>query len=340
MHIYGVLSPVMGATSGLTWVLTIVILVVLMRLLMLPLFIKQMNTQRAMTALAPKITEIRNKYKGDRETQNAEMMKLYQEAGVNPLMGCLPIVLQLPLFFALFSVLRAIASSKLLYGMTASFVHNAGQASIFGAYIKDKVLFTHGLYVPFWPAKFVILVVVVISMLTTYLTMRQSVKRGMMPASSATPMGQQQKIMTYLMPLFALTGLYWPLGLVLYWVTTNLWTLGQQFVLLRRYPVGAAVLGSDGKVASGGKPLTDGKPTAGSGGTAKPKAVGPEAAGANGQAGKGAKSGRPRTPDAKPKAAGVRREPATPNGQQSATGTGGMLRRLGRGGRTEPEPQA
>jgi YidC/Oxa1 family membrane protein insertase len=358
MHIFGVLSPVLGATGGLTWVLTIVILVVLMRLLLLPLFIKQMHTQRAMTALAPKITEIRNKYKGDRETQNAEMMKLYQEAGVNPLMGCLPVLLQLPLFFALFSVLRAIASATPLYGMTASFVHNAGKASIFGAYIKDKVLFTHGLYVPFWPGKFVILVVVAISMVTTYLTMRQSVKRGMMPASSDTPMGQQQKIMTYVMPLFALTGLYWPLGLVLYWVTTNLWTLGQQFVLLRKYPVGAAVLGGDGKMATGGRPSAGGKPAGGSGGkmatgsgaktaggsggTAKPKAGGPGAAGANGQAGKGGKAGGGRTSDAKPKAAGASREPAGPNGQQAGGGAGaaGVLRRFSRGGRTEPEPQA
>jgi YidC/Oxa1 family membrane protein insertase len=343
MHIYDVLAPAFGATGGLTWVLTIAILVVLMRLLMLPLFIKQMHTQRAMTALAPKITEIRNKYKGDRETQNAEMMKLYQEAGVNPLMGCLPILLQLPLFFALFSVLRAIASSKSLYGMTASFVHNAGQASIFGAYIKDKVLFTHGVQVPFWPAKVVILVVVVISMVTTYLTMRQSVKRGMMPASSSTPMGQQQKIMTYVMPLFALTGLYWPLGLVLYWVTTNLWTLGQQYVLLRRYPVGAAVIGSDGKVVGGGSPVTGGKSAGGSGTTAKPKAGGPEAAGANGQAGKGGKAGAGGPSGAKPKAAGARREPARPNGQQppsAGTGAGGVLRRLGRGGRTDPEPPA
>src|SRR5262245_17678528 len=83
-----------------------------MRLVMVPLFIKQMHTQRAMTALTPQITELRKKYKGDRETLNSETMKLYQEAGVNPLMGCLPVVLQMPIFFALFSVLRYIAEYK------------------------------------------------------------------------------------------------------------------------------------------------------------------------------------------------------------------------------------
>ena len=86
-------------------------------------------------------------------------------------------------------------------------------------------------------AKVVILLAVLVSMATTYLTVRQSMKRGMMPAATPdNPMGKSQKYMAYIMPFFALTGLYWPFGLVLYWVTTNLWTLGQQWVLFKRYP--------------------------------------------------------------------------------------------------------
>ena len=91
-RIYGVLSPIFGPTSGWTWALTIVLLVVLMRLIMVPLFIKQMHTTRRMTALAPQMSALRKKYKNDKQTLNPEMMKLYQEAGVNPLMGCLPVV--------------------------------------------------------------------------------------------------------------------------------------------------------------------------------------------------------------------------------------------------------
>jgi YidC/Oxa1 family membrane protein insertase len=86
-HLFNLFSPVFGRDSGVTWLLTIVVLVVLMRLILVPLFIKQMHTQRAMTALTPRITELRKKHKGDRETLNAETMKLYQEAGVNPLIG-------------------------------------------------------------------------------------------------------------------------------------------------------------------------------------------------------------------------------------------------------------
>ncbi len=243
-HIYDVLKPVFGPTSGWTWFLTIVLLVALMRLVMVPLFIKQMHTTRAMSSLQPQMAALRKKYKNDKQTLNQETMKLYQEAGVNPLMGCLPFVLQLPLFFGLFSVLRAIANYKPgtvpLYGLPRSMVTAGTQAKILGAKISDKVLFTHGLHVPLH-AKLVILGAVLISMATTYLTIRQSMKRGMMPAATPdNPMASSQKYMAYIMPFFALTGLYWPFGLVLYWVTTNVWTLGQQYLLGKRYPVHAA----------------------------------------------------------------------------------------------------
>ncbi len=250
MHIYGVIGPVFGQTSGLTWVLSIALLVIAMRLIMLPLFIKQMHTQRAMTALTPKIQELRKKYKGDKEKLNQETMKLYQEAGVNPLMGCLPVVLQMPLFFALFSVLRAIAEyvphTTPKYNLTTTFVQNVNKADIFGVKIKDTFLHGTSLHV-----HIVVALVVLLSMATTYLTVRQSMKRGMMPTGSDSPMGQSQKLMAYVMPLFALTGLYWPFGLVLYWVMTNLWTLGQQYVLLRKYPVGAAAAATGGNMPMG-----------------------------------------------------------------------------------------
>jgi len=273
-QLFNLFSPAFGVTSGVTWLLTIMILVVIMRLILVPLFIKQMHTQRAMTALTPRISELRKKHKGDRETLNQETMKLYQEAGVNPLMGCLPVILQMPIFFALFSVLRYIAEwqkgDPLQYHLSRTVIESAQHAKIFGATIADKVLFTNGMNVPLH-AKIVICIVVVISMTTTYLTVRQSMKRGMMPTGKDSPMGQSQKLMAYIMPLFALTGLYWQFGLVLYWVTTNLWTLGQQYVLLRKYPVGAAAMGPDGNIPMGGKA---GKPAPAAGltsGTTKPK---------------------------------------------------------------------
>jgi YidC/Oxa1 family membrane protein insertase len=358
-HIYNVLGPIFGPASGLTWVLSIMFLVVLMRLIMVPLFIKQMHTQRAMTALTPRISELRKKYKGDKETLNAETMKLYQEAGVNPLMGCLPVVLQMPIFFALFSVLRQIADWKpgqpggLKYHLTVPMVHNAHLAKIFGATIADK-FFASPLHV-----QIVIGGAVMLSMATTYLTMRQSMKRGMMPTGSDSPMGQSQKMMVYIMPLFALTGLIWPFGLVLYWVTTNLWTLGQQYVLLRKYPIGAAAMGPDGNKPIGG-PAGKPRPAGGvTGGPAGSKAVGGGKASPAGPTGRtGSSNGRPGSAkpgagaDGKAKPGGS--APGGPasgrsglNGMAgggSANGhgspaDGGLLRRFGKG-RSEPEPSA
>ena len=240
-HIHAGLSLFMPSTSGQAWFLTIVVLVVLMRLILVPLFIKQMHSMRKMSALAPQLQELRKKYKGDKQTLNEETMRLYRENGVNPLGGCLPLLAQMPIFFALFSVLRAIAGwhpgLPLPYHMTESVVRSAQNANILGAKIGDKVLFTPaGMHVPLH-AKIVILCFVTISVVTTFMTVRQNTKRGLTPNMTPdNPMAASQKYMAYIVPFCALSGLYWAFGLVLYWVTTNVWTLGQQWMLFKRYP--------------------------------------------------------------------------------------------------------
>jgi len=332
-HIYDLLKPAFGATSGWTWFLSIVILVVLMRLIMVPLFVKQMHTTRAMSALQPQMAALRKKYKDDKQTLNQETMKLYQEAGVNPLMGCLPFVLQLPLFFSLFSVLRAIAEytgGTPKYGLPKAMVEAGRQAKILGAGISDKVLFTGTAHVPLH-AKLVILAFVIVSMATTYFTIRQSQKRGMMPAATPdNPMASSQKYMTYIMPFFALTGLYWQFGLVLYWVTTNVWTMGQQYILGRRYPYTPPA--ADGTPATtpataSARSLTGGSAKATGGASAAKAPV--AARGTGSRAGAGA---------VRPQKAGA--NGAAPNGASAAgpASAGSMLRRLGRG-KAEPEPQ-
>ncbi len=336
-HIFDVLSPALGATSGWTWALTIIILVVFMRLLMVPLFIKQMHTTRAMSALAPQMQALRKKYKNDKQTLNQETMKLYQEAGVNPLMGCLPIALQLPLFFSLFSVLREIAEWKpgtpLKYEITRHMAASAQHAKILGASVADKVLFTGTTYVPLH-SKLVIIGAVLISMLTTYMTIKQSMKRGMMPAATPdNPMGQSQKYMMYIMPFFALTGLYWPFGLVLYWVTTNVWTLGQQWLLFKRYPYtppAAATAGGAGATVpagtAGARALTGGQ----SGAKAAQRTA------SNGRAGSQAAKTGTKTGAAGTSAAKAGSQNGSANGQAAAGGN--LLRRVANRGK-EPEPE-
>ena len=298
-----------------------------MRLIMVPLFIKQMHTTRAMSSLQPQMAALRKKYKDDRQTLNQETMKLYQEAGVNPLMGCLPFVLQLPLFFSLFSVLRAIAEyhgGTPKYGLPTAMVQAGQQAKILGASISDKVLFTGTVHVPLH-AKLVILVFVIISMATTFFTIRQSQKRGMMPAATPdNPMAASQKYMTYIMPLFALTGLYWQFGLVLYWVTTNVWTMGQQYILGRRYPYTPPA--ADGTAAVTAAPASARSLTGGS-------AKGTSGAAAGKARASSGSTGQVRSPRASANG-------ATPNGAGAPgpTSAASMLRRLGRG-RAEPEQE-
>ena len=241
MRIHALLSVPFGPASGWAWGLSIVFLVVLMRLIMVPLFVKQMHTQRKMASLAPQVAALRKKYKNDKQTMNQEVMKLYQENGANPLAGCLPLVIQLPVFFALFNVLRAIAEDKPEYGLTPAVVASAQKAHIFTATIADRIVTS-----PLPPyhlapgpasAKIVIGIFVLISSTTTFLTVRQSVKRGIgqVGTDPNNPMANSQKYMMYIAPLFALSGLYWQFGLVLYWCTTNVWTLGQQYILFRNF---------------------------------------------------------------------------------------------------------
>ncbi len=260
MRLHAGLGAIFGDSSGAAWALSIVILVVLMRLILVPLFIKQMHATRKMTALAPQVAELKKKYKNDRQKLNEETMKMYKENGANPLAGCLPVVAQLPVFFALFGVLRAIAEDEPKYGLTPAVVASAQHAKIFGVVtVADRLLTS--IFPPHFSSiggaqKVVILLTVVVSATTTFMTVRQSMKRGMTPqVDPNNPMASSQKMMQYIVPVFALSGLYWQYGLVLYWVTTNLWTLGQQYVLFKRFPPPAtAAAGAAGAVATtGGK---------------------------------------------------------------------------------------
>ncbi|MEZ0074516.1 membrane protein insertase YidC [Planotetraspora sp. GP83] len=233
-------STFIPPNNGLNWALTIITLTVLMRLLIFPLFLKQMRSSRKMQELAPKVQELRKRYKNDKQRMNQEVMRVYQEAGANPLGGCLPVVAQFPIFISMFTVLRAIASDQAKFGMTPQLVDSARHAHILGAPLP-ATFFTSAADVAKFGAdpvmtKIVLACFVAISSFTTFLTVRQSVTRSMQQMPD-NPMAQQQKILMYISPLFAVFSLNFPLGLILYWVTTNLWTLGQQHWFYSRHPM-------------------------------------------------------------------------------------------------------
>jgi YidC/Oxa1 family membrane protein insertase len=231
--IHKVLSPVFGANSGVTWSLSIMGLVVIIRTALIPLFVKQIKSQRAMTALQPQMKAIQAKYKDDRQKQSEEMMKLYKEHKTNPLASCFPILAQAPVMFALFTVLNGIAHNKPHGFMKGEYLTSAAQAKFFGSPISETFLGSDKVIV-----KVVTIILIAFMSATTFTTQKQLMTKGMpkMDASN-NMMLQQQKIMLYLFPIiFAISGVNFPVGVLIYWSTTNLWTWGQQFYVIKRNP--------------------------------------------------------------------------------------------------------
>ena len=233
--IHKLLSPIFGKDSGVAWSLSIVGLVIIIRIILVPLFVKQIKSQRALTALQPHMKEIQKKYKDDRQKQSEEMMKLYKEHKTNPLASCFPILAQAPIFFALFTVLNGIGKNPpVKHGvLTQDDVVSAANAKFFGAPISDTFLGTN-----ITTVKIVTVCLIALMSLTTFTTQRQLMTKGMPKMDSSNNMMlQQQKIMLYAFPLiFAISGVNFPIGVLIYWSTTNLWTWGQQFYVIKRNP--------------------------------------------------------------------------------------------------------
>ena len=205
----------------------------------MPLFVKQVHAQRKMAQHAPHLQELRKKYKDDKQRLNEETMKFYKENGVNPLAGCLPMIPQMIVFFALFNVLRTIADWKPGTGAPIRADRPGGGKRAARDDLRRPPRRQAAVLAPDAPLHvcIVIALTVVISATTTFMTVRQSAKRGLMQTNvdPDNPMAQSQKYMQYIVPFFSLTGLYWQYGLVLYWVTTNVWTLGQQYFMFRNW---------------------------------------------------------------------------------------------------------
>jgi YidC/Oxa1 family membrane protein insertase len=234
------LSPV----GGLSWALSILMLVVTIRVVLFRFFIKQVHNQRKMQEIQPKIAALREKYKSDRQTLSQEMMKLQKEEGFNPIGGCLPILMQAPIFLSLFHVLRLIGTNKAHflhdeYHWRQDEVTNAGAAKLFGAPIaaafRTPLKTLETLQGDQTATRVVTFVLIVLMCAATYITQRQIMSR-----SGQVLDGQQamiQKLLLYGMPIsLFVSGFLFPLGVLLYWFTNNLWTMGQQFYILHRMP--------------------------------------------------------------------------------------------------------
>ncbi|SBT53316.1 membrane protein insertase YidC [Micromonospora narathiwatensis] len=225
-----------------SWILAIVFLVVTVRVILFPVFVKQIKSQRAMQALQPKVKELQEKHKGDRETLQKEMMELYRKEKANPLMGCLPMFLQIPVFLGLFHTLKRLNpgnSQKTLYGWTVDQFNSASSAKLFTAPLSGRFGSTADelarLGANSGTVKLVAGVLVLIMIATTYLTSRQMILKTGWAEDPQQRM--VQRLMLYGIPVSLLvSGSIFPIGVIIYWVTNNLFTLGQQQWVLRKFP--------------------------------------------------------------------------------------------------------
>ncbi|MCZ7417666.1 MULTISPECIES: membrane protein insertase YidC [unclassified Streptomyces] len=240
VQFHSLFSLVVDEDSGWAWGLSIVFLVVVIRIALIPLFVKQIKATRNMQALQPRMKAIQERYKSDKQRQSEEMMKLYKETGTNPLSSCLPILAQSPFFLALFQVLNKIANNQTVGVLDADQVESARSATIFGAPIAAKFMDSAGtveaLQASLTDVRVVTVIMIVLMSLSQFYTQRQLMTKNV-DLTVKTPFMQQQKLLMYIFPImFAVFGINFPVGVLVYWLTTNVWTLGQQMYVIKRNP--------------------------------------------------------------------------------------------------------
>ena len=224
---------VFGDDSGITWVLSIIGLTVVIRAALIPLFVKQIKSSRNMQLIQPKVKELQKKYGHDRERLGQETMKLYRESGTNPFSACLPLIVQLPIFLSLFRLIDQASKGTAKGVLSDAEADSLSEASIFGAGIADTFLGAGGDV----EVRLLAAVLVVAMGVTSFLTQRQLMTKNMPPGAMQGQYAQQQKMLLYVLPVvFAVGGVAFPIGVLVYWTTSNLWTMAQQFYVIRRNP--------------------------------------------------------------------------------------------------------
>ncbi len=228
----------LGFDSGISWVLAIVGLVLVVRAALIPVFVKQIRSQRNMMLAQPELLKLQKKYKGktDRESREKmarEQMDLYKRTGSNPFSSCLPLLLQMPIFMGLFFVLNDAQSNKKGVGpLDAALAESFSQAEMWGAKLSDTFFGSPELNV-----KIIAGVMIVLMSASQFITQKQIMTKNQNPEIANSQFMQTQKILLYVLPLvFLISGLTFPLGVMTYWLVSNFWTMGQQFFVIRNMP--------------------------------------------------------------------------------------------------------
>ncbi|NLP84855.1 membrane protein insertase YidC [Microbacterium sp. CFH 90308] len=232
--------------DGITWVLAIVGLVIVVRSAMIPLFVRQIKSQRKMMEIAPELRKVQEKYRGkkdqlSREAMSRETMALYKKHGTTPVSSCLPLLVQMPVFFALFSVLNdvtrhAVAGIGGVGLLNPELTQEFYNAKLFGVASLHETLI-QAFETSNTAAIVILLTLVVLMIASQFFTQLQIISKNLSPEAKTGQAYQMQKIMLYVLPFaFVFSGVFFPLGVVIYWFVSNLWTMGQQFLVIREMP--------------------------------------------------------------------------------------------------------
>jgi len=228
----------LGYDSGISWVLAIIGLVLVVRAALIPVFVKQIRSQRNMMLVQPELLKLQKKYRGktDRESREKmarEQMDLYKRTGSNPFSSCLPLLLQMPIFMGLFFVLNDAQSNKKGVGpLDAALAESFSQAEMWGAKLSDTFFGSPELNV-----KIIAGIMIVLMSSSQFITQKQIMTKNQNPDIQNSQFMQTQKILLYILPLvFLISGLTFPLGVMTYWLVSNFWTMGQQFFVIRNMP--------------------------------------------------------------------------------------------------------
>jgi len=252
-------SLALGEASGWAWVLAIIGLTLTIRAMLIPLFVKQIKSSRNMQLIQPKVRELQKKYGHDRQRLADETMKLYKDAGTNPFASCLPLLLQMPIFFILFRIINHASHGDPSGFMRGDLPDKFANARWLGSKISEQ--FTTADHVS---TQVLAALLVVAMTATTFITQRQLMAKNMPPEAMQGQYATQQKLLLYVLPLvFAVGGIAFPIGLLIYWTVSNLWTMGQQFYVIRNNPApgtpafDAKVKRDKAKAAKHGEPLPE-----------------------------------------------------------------------------------
>jgi YidC/Oxa1 family membrane protein insertase len=231
------------STSGISWVLAVVGLVLVVRAALIPVFVKQIKSQRNMMLVQPELKKLQDKYKGktdrdSRERMAREQMDLYKRTGSNPLSSCLPLLLQMPIFTGLFFVLNDAGNNKSGVGLlTQEMAISFSQAEIFGAKLSDTFFGSDLINV-----KIIAGIMIVAMTASQFITQKQIMTKNQNPDVQNSQFMQTQKILLYVLPfVFLISGVSFPLGVMTYWLVSNFWTMGQQFLVIRNMPTPGSI---------------------------------------------------------------------------------------------------